>query len=221
MAEKSVREDGSTLVDVIVNAIRKGIKEGRFVPGQRLVEADLTQQFDVSRGPLREAMRRLSSEGLVMIEPHKGAIVRKLSREDVGEIFTVRELLEGLAARLAAENITKGDNRKRMTAILREMQKHYDDNDIPAYMASNEKFHDLIVEISGNDYLRTLVSQLRIPLYRYQFHRLMDATSKRHSMADHKAIAAAILDGNPAKAERSMRKHVSNGRSFVETMAEM
>lgn len=212
---KQDRQDGPTLVDQVVEAIYRGIKEGRFVPGQRLVEADLTRQLDVSRGPLREALRRLSTEGFITIEPHKGAIVRKLTRDDVVQVFSVREVLEGFAARLAAENITVADNRPRLAAILKEMQAHYDANDLFDYMESNEKFHDLIVEIGGNRYLQTLISQLRTPLYRYQFNHLMNMASKRNSMDDHKVIADAILKGDGAAAEQAMRNHVANAQRFI------
>lgn len=215
---KQDRQDGPTLVDRVVDAISRGIKDGRFVPGQRLVEADLTRQLDVSRGPLREALRRLSSEGFITIEPHKGAIVRKMTRADVIHVFSVREVLEGFGARLAAENIGLGDNRRRLAAVLEEMQTHYDANDLVAYMESNEKFHDLIVELSGNHYLQGLVSQLRTPLYRYQFNNLMNVTSKRNSMAGHKVIADAILKGDGAAAEQAMKEHVASAQRFIMTL---
>lgn len=217
---KQDRQDGPTLVDQVVEAIYRGIKEGRFVPGQRLVEADLTRQLDVSRGPIREALRRLSTEGFVTIEPHKGAIVRKLTRDDVVQVFSVREVLEGFAARLAAENITVADNRRRLLTIVKEMQAHYDANDLFDYMESNEKFHDFIVEVGGNRYLQTLVSQLRTPLYRYQFNHLMNVASKRNSMDDHKLIADAILKGDGAAAEQAMRNHVANARRFIITLVD-
>lgn len=217
---KQDRQDGPTLVDRVVEAIYRGIKEGRFVPGQRLVEADLTRQLDVSRGPLREALRRLSSEGFITIEPHKGAIVRKMTREDVLHIFSVREVLEGFAARLAAENIAAADNRQRLSAVLKEMQAHYDANDLVDYMESNEKFHDLVVELSGNRHLQALVSQLRTPLYRYQFDHLMNVSSKRNSMDGHKMIADAILKGDGAAAEQAMKNHVANAQRFITTLVD-
>src|SRR5690606_3964267 len=91
-----------TAVDKVAHAIVEGIKAGIYAPGQRLIEADLTRDLGVSRGPVREATRRLGAEGILDVLPHRGAVVRKLSRRDVAAIYQIRELLEGLAARLSA-----------------------------------------------------------------------------------------------------------------------
>ena len=90
----------------MIEAITDGVKDGRYAPGQRLVEADLTAELGVSRGPLREALGRLAAEGVLELEPYRGAVVRRLTREDVEDLFSVREVLEGEAARLAASTWT-------------------------------------------------------------------------------------------------------------------
>ncbi len=216
---KTSRNGNPTLVDTVVESIRERIKDGRFVPGQRLIEADLTKQFDVSRGPLREALGRLASEGLLKIEPHRGAIIRRLSRRDIEEIFAVRQSLEGLAARLAAENINAGDYRKRLEAIVDVMRKRTNDVNPNIYMSSNEKFHDLVLEISNNQYLNDLVTQLRTPIFRYQFHKFVNVDAQKESMAGHEAIATAILEGNGPKAEKAMKKHIQQGGAYTGSFA--
>src|SRR5512134_3171820 len=99
--EKNKTGGAKTVVEATIEAIKSGIFEGRYAPGQRLIEADLTRELSVSRGPLREALGRLVADGLVEIEPYRGAIVARPSREDVANTLQLREVLEGLAARLA------------------------------------------------------------------------------------------------------------------------
>ena len=89
--------------DQVAQVLLDGIKSGRIVPGQRLIEADLTSELRVSRGPVREALKRLSAEGLVRLIPHRGAYIRKLTRREVMDILVIQETLTALAARLAAQ----------------------------------------------------------------------------------------------------------------------
>src|ERR1700716_1155716 len=94
-----------TVVEHTISALRDAIRDGRVAPGQRLVVADITKMLGVSNGPVREAIRRLTGEGLVEITPHRGASVRKFTPDDVREIFQLREVIEGLAARLSARKM--------------------------------------------------------------------------------------------------------------------
>src|ERR1700716_154277 len=101
MAAPIMGEHAETVVEYTIGSLRNAIGEGRLAPGQRLVVADVTKMFGVSAGPVREAIRRLTGEGLVDITPHRGATVRQFSTGEVREIFEVREMIEGLAAKLA------------------------------------------------------------------------------------------------------------------------
>lgn len=205
----------ATTVDAVAAAIVDGIKAGRFVPGQRLVESDLTEEFGVSRGSLREAFGRLAADGLLVIEPYRGALVRKMSREQVFSLFQVREALEGLAARLAAEQIDKGDNRRRLEQVLDEVWRHRELTDVPGYMDVNARFHEVIVEISGNDMLARIVGQLQVQAFRLLHRLLADATGKAQSIHEHQAVASAILAGDAEAAERAMREHVRSSIRHV------
>jgi DNA-binding GntR family transcriptional regulator len=203
------RKSAATVVQQVVDAIRNGVRDGIYAPGQRLIEADLTAMLGVSRGPLREALGRLASEGLLVIEPHRGAVVRKLSRREVGELFEVRELLEGQAARLAAERIDDSDHRARIENLLVEVRDHRSDGDPLSYMAHNSRFHDTIFAVSENRLLARIASQLHTQTYRLQFNQLIRSEAARHqSNDDHVQILEAILAGNAQTAERIMRRHV-------------
>jgi DNA-binding GntR family transcriptional regulator len=202
------RSTRSTAVDAVVSAIVEAIKVGRYVPGQRLVEADLTEELGVSRGPLREAFGRLAAEGLLEIEPYRGALVRRMTRDDLRDLYQVREAVEGQAAALAAARIDEGGNRARLTRALAEMSEQHGGLDIPGYMDISEHFHSLIVELSGNELLAHVVAQLQVQAFRLFYRSLADATAREKSVTDHEAVAAAVLAGDPSRAERAMRRHV-------------
>lgn len=206
-----------TAVEQVVREIREAVRVGRLVPGQRLVEADLTQELGVSRGPLREALSRLAAEGLVEIEPYKGATVRRMTREDVIDLFRVREALEGQAARLAAEKIDDGENRKRMTEARHEIEIAGALEDPWQYMEENISFHDLIIELSGNQLLASLSEQLQTNAFRLRHHAWVRGASRDASVGGHKAVADAILAGEPDEAESAMRAHV--GDALAELLA--
>lgn len=198
----------ATVVQQVVDALRAGVRDGRYAPGQRLVEGDLTRELGVSRGPLREALGRLHAEGIIEVEPFRSAVVRKLSRREVVDLFQVRAVLEGEAARLAATRIDVGDSRERLLAQLARLAEFKDRYDPVRYMEENTRFHDLIVDISGNKMLATLVHQLHTHTFRLQFRNLLDAASKDLSMAEHDDVATALLNGDGRAAERAMRRHV-------------
>lgn len=203
-----------TAVDTVTAEIIDGIKYGRYVPGQRLVEADLTSELGVSRGPLREAFGRLAAEGLLEIEPYRGALVRRLRREDIIEVFEVREALEGQAAALAAARIGLGENRAALDNALAQMRDQRARTDTVDYMDLNEQFHALIVDLSGNRTLTRLVGQLQVQVFRLFYRRLADAAARERSIDDHVDVAGAILAGDSVAAERAMRAHV---RASVES----
>lgn len=220
LEEQLKKDDTQSLVEYVVDSIRDGIREGRYVPGQRLVESDLTKKFGISRGPLREAMSRLAGDDLVVIEPHRGVTVRKMTAQDLQELYDVRQSVESLAARLAATNIDDGDNRQRLTSMLKQMQACSKNSDVMAYAQLNDEFHKLIVDISGNRYLKKLISYLRVPIFRYQFHRFLDIKAKQASIAEHEAIGKAILEGDGNRAERAMCKHVKQSEKFIHNMSD-
>jgi DNA-binding GntR family transcriptional regulator len=217
----AARRTVTTAVDSVIEAITEGVKDGRYAPGQRLVEADLTRELGVSRGPLREALGRLAAEGIVVNEPYRGAVVRKLTRADVVDLFQIREVLEGEAARLAALSIDDGDHRRRVAASLKTLERFKRRPDTYAYMDENTRFHDLVVELSGNQLLARLIGQLQVHAFRLLFRRLVaESDAVGDSIREHEAVARAILAGDGRAAEREMRKHVRRSGRMVLRNAE-
>lgn len=202
-------------VETIVQAVRDGVVSGRFVAGQRLVEADLMSEFGVARNSLREALAKLGAQGIVELRPNRGASIRLLTRDDVIQRYQVREVVEGLAARLAAERIAAGEPADELHEAYRAMQKARRSGDVNGYVRENLRFHTQIVKLSGNGLLSDLTDQLRLQTFQLQYGSLISAENTRRSMHGHDGIFKAIVAGDGALAERRMRRHVSESCSLV------
>ncbi|MCW2239227.1 GntR family transcriptional regulator [Azospirillum canadense] len=205
-------------VDYVVDHLRSGMLQGRYAPGQRLIEADLTRDLRVSRGPLREAFRRLSAEGLIEIVPHRGALVRRLTLREMTELFQIRQSLEMLAARLAAEAMTDPAVRARFETDIEPIW-----NDAPRvasldYIDENHRFHDAIVAASGNEQLMKLTRQLRLPVLMSQLISSLKSENIAASLAEHRAIARAILAGDGKAAEERVTAHLQRALGVAEAM---
>lgn len=206
-------------VDRVVEGLRTGILSGRYVPGQRLIEADLTRDFNVSRGPLREAFRRLDAEGLLQIVPNRGALVRQLSYREVVEIFQIRSALEPLSARLAALAIEQGDNRRRFEVAIQRIWSEARRRD-PGYHQENQRFHLAIFAVCGNSQLADFSRQLQLPLVLLQLSGAKTPGMYEESVREHREIATAILSGDANTAEAAMHRHLERACHIVETMPE-
>ena len=187
--------------------LRDAIQSGRFAPGQRLIEADLMKSVQATRGPLREALRRLASEGLVEIVPNRGAMVRSLSRREMHDLFRIREVVEGLAARLAAEAMRDATRRAEYQARLAEIEIM---GQAPGASFSDENiaFHELILRFADNPQLTGLMRQLQLPLARFQIRASVDDGYRLASRAEHGLLGVAIRSGDAEAAERLMRAHL-------------
>jgi len=190
--------------------VRDRIRLGRLVPGQRLVEADIVRETGASRSKVREALRRLESEGLVAIEEFRGASVKRLGRDEVRQIYRTRMAREGLAA---AEFAASGDTvrKQRLLTIQEELNQWEHEGQHDRFARLNDAWHRLIIEGSGNTYVAQFLTRLTVPIYRLLFSTFY--TSQRISLAnaDHRVITAAILDGRAEDAERAMRAHIAAG----------
>jgi DNA-binding GntR family transcriptional regulator len=220
MNDAAAKTAESTVVDYTIDALREAIRSGRLAPGQRLVVADITAMLSVSAGPVREAIRRLTGEGLIEIVPHRGASVRQITLRDLDEIFELRGAIEGLAARLAAERASEGGFLEELNALMEEMEQFAVSEDVAGYLRNNMAFHDLVYRMSGNDRLRVLAAQLIMPIYQVRLPQRMSRAAMELSYRDHKAIAAALITGNGDAAESAMRLHVAQaGDGLKETLA--
>jgi DNA-binding GntR family transcriptional regulator len=199
----------------VVAAIRQRLFDGQYVPGQRLVEADLMIELDVGRGTVREALQRLASDGLVDLVRNRGAVVHRLSRREVEEQFAIREMLEGLAAATAARRVDVAGNRTLFEREWRAQQESARQAGTGEYFRLNLDFHSAIMAMAGNRQLRRMLDHLHIRLFSLQFKGALGTSDRDTSFADHRRIAQAIMTGNAAAAQRAMRRHVRNSRLVI------
>jgi len=207
-----------TVVEYAIETIKSGIYDGRFAPGQRLIEADLTRDLQVSRGPVREALRRLAADGIIELISHRGAIVARPSRAEVAGLFDAREALEALAARRAAELIDEDDNRALAQRARSELSAGKEPLAVDTYVRENQRFHETILLLAGNIHLQRLLAQLEFPAFRASFFRVFDEAERAASLAEHGAIIGAIIEGQPKRAEDAMRKHVRRAARLAQRL---
>jgi DNA-binding GntR family transcriptional regulator len=200
-------------VAFIVERLREDILGGRLAPGSRLVECDLTARFGVSRGPVREALRRLAAEGLIEHWPHRGALVRRLSARAIRELFQIRIEMESLAARLAAAS-DDAEARARFAEAIRPIFAEGRRRG-PQYLAENSAFHDAIMALADNLQLRDLALRLNLPLIMAQVGDVLTGEVLQASVNEHRAIAKAILDGEAGTAASRMRAHLERAATLA------
>ena len=200
-------------VAFIVEELREDILAGRLEPGSRLIESDLTVRFAVSRGPVREGLRRLSADGLIEHWPHRGAIVRRLTEREIRELFSIRIEMEALAARLAAA-ADAPDRRARFAASIAPI--HSDAPRKPCdYLKENAAFHDAVMALADNLQLRELAGRLQLPLIMAQVGDVLTAPVIEASVREHRGIAKAILKRDPKTAAARMREHLERAAAVA------
>lgn len=191
-------------------AIKKSIILHKLLPNSQLVETKLAEEFGVSRTPVRNALRRLSYEGLVTLVPNKGAFVSQPSREEIEQLFQVRLELEGLAARLAATNVT--DAQLERLDFLRQKEKDAcRASDFEAYMAVNDSIHLLVMEASGNEVLLSVGKPLldRSNVYLIFLDEFYGVPVERiRSIPEHSMIAEGLRARDPVRSETAIRAHL-------------
>lgn len=199
--------NGLPMREIVYERIRDRVLNGQYVPGTRLVERDLAAEFEVSRSPVREALRRLQHEGLAESLATRGVVVKKLTRKDVTEIFDLREALEGLAARLAAERVAAGTP-CNLTEYVHRAQAAVAELDFDAAHAANTEFHDQLIIFSDNDNLQATLVPLMGRLH-WIFRQILDF---RQVYREHDGVAHAIESGDPVEARRVAEAHVQSYR---------
>jgi DNA-binding GntR family transcriptional regulator len=187
--------------------LRAAIVAGRLMPNERLVEADLTQRLGVGRSAVRAALARLEHEGLVELEPHRGARVRRVPLAEAVEILQARAALEGLAVRQAAARATAQDV-DGLRAILADMRRLLDNGDLIAASDANARLHARLRRIGGHGTANRLISELRSQLVRFNYRTILLPGRSERSFAEHTAIVDAVSAGDPDAAEAAMRAHL-------------
>ncbi|HZT98436.1 MAG TPA: GntR family transcriptional regulator [Ktedonobacteraceae bacterium] len=216
MAEKL---EHYTLNQRIYYKVRELIESGAIPAGAQLDERTLAQDLAVSRTPLREAIATLVEEGLVERRPYRGNFVRTFTARQVNDLYQVRQALEGLAIRLAVPRIT-ADDLEQIRAILDSCQDALERDDMAAYSAADQRFHDSIARLSDNEVLIESLDRLRrqIQLVRIQANR--DADVVQRTALERPLILAALEDRDADLAARLLEEHIDGVRSSVVALIE-
>jgi DNA-binding GntR family transcriptional regulator len=197
----------------IAHTLRRAILQGRYGPGGRLVEAEVANALNVSRAPVRDALRQLVQEGLVTVFPHRGGVVTPVSEEMVHDVFDIRARLEGLAARLAATRITD-EALARAERLIAGMKEAADAGEPGVQTEQDIEFHRIILEASGRP---ALIKTMAVVSGKTA---LLIGITRRHAPLDvvpriHKPIVSALRSRDPDKAEEAARAHVEYGRGVL------
>ena len=202
------------LRDVVFNTLRQAILIGELKPGERLMEIHLADRLGVSRTPIREAIRKLELEGLVVMIPRKGAAVANITEKDTKDVLEVRRTLEMFAVEVACDRITP-----EQLVQLKEAAKAFEASkgsmDLIRIAETDMNFHEIIYEATQNERLVQMLNNLRENMYRYRIEYLKDPNYYDSLVREHQAILDAVENGCKEKARVYMRDHIDNQQLAV------
>lgn len=199
--------------DQVRDSLREAILDGEIKAGQRLREEELAREFGVSRTPIREALQQLSSEGLIDISPHQGAVVTGLTTDDILAIYVVREALEGVAARLAARRATP-EQCKTLLAIVEEMAAVASNGNPAALAQLNLQFHAELRRAANNRHLDKYLSQVEHAVRRFGQTTFAYPGRAASTVEEHRAIVDAVVAGDAERAEALAIEHMREARKL-------
>jgi len=206
--------DYKPLREVIFNTLREAIILGELKPGERLMEVQLAEKMGVSRTPVREAIRKLELEGLVVMAPRKGAHVADLSVKDIMDVLEVRSTLDGLASSLAASRITE-DEIKEMLHLHNQFVSYVEKENHQGQIKKDVEFHDIIYRASRNDKLIQIANNLREQVQRFRVIYIKDYSSSKNLVREHRELCDAIISRNPELAMKVAQQHIKNQEEAI------
>ncbi len=191
----------------VYSQVKRAILSGEYENGTTLTEVSLAQQMNVSRTPVREALRLLEQENLVIIRQNRSAMVNGISAEDIRDIYSIRSELEGLAAQRAAE---RADNKEiaALSKLVQEMESILEDFDADKMLAADDAFHQTMYELSGSRMLGFVLSEMHVYASRIRKASMSRDGRAEHTVNEHRAIYEAVLAHEPEKARDCARRHI-------------
>ena len=202
------------LRDVVFDTLRQAILRGEFKPGERLMEIQLANKLGVSRTPIREAIRKLELEGLVLMIPRKGAEVAKISEKSLRDVLEVRRSLEELAIDLACQRITEEELDELNKAEV-DFKAAIGNGDAMQIAQTDEQFHEIIYNSTKNQKLVQILNNLREQMYRYRLEYVKDEANYKRLIAEHRVIYEAIRDRDRQTGAEAIKNHIDNQEKAV------
>ncbi len=211
--------ESRTLAEQVYEVLEEAILRDEIHPGAELSEVELAEQFGVSRGPIREALRKLGSVGLVSLTPRRPAIVRILSMKEILDAYQVREALEQLAVRIATPLLTD-DHMNNLEKMMEEMESAVEQDDIDGFFEANATFHRIFIDASDNYRLQETHSHVSRPMARYRRRSLELRGDLRSSLLEHELIMGAIRARDANSAAELVREHIHVPQDRLEELSE-
>ena len=202
------------LRDVVFNTLRKAILTGELKPGERLMEIHLANQLGVSRTPIREAIRKLELEGLVIMIPRRGAEVAQITEKSLKDVLEVRRALDALCAELACDRITEEET-ERLKNACEKFEKETVTGDATTMAEADVELHDIIVAATGNQRLVQLINNLSEQMYRYRFEYIKDENQHNRLVEEHRMIYDSIVHRDKEAAAHAARVHIDNQEKSI------
>lgn len=195
--------------DLVYQRLREAIERGQLKPGQRVMEVEVAEWLDVSRTPVREALRKLEAEGMLAMEPRNGLVVSSISRQAMMELYVMREVLEGTAARLCARHASDLEIMELGELVKREEQLQ---GNPEALVKLNRLFHDAIHRAAHNRYLEKSLSAVNHSMWLLGKSQMLLPERAKSAKAEHSELLSAIRKRDPEAAEKAARKHVRSAQ---------
>jgi DNA-binding GntR family transcriptional regulator len=204
--------------DRVAETILQGIRAGAFVPGQHLLEPDLTRRLGISRGSLREALKHLAAAGIVTLNRFRGAYISTLDRKSVLDLLDTLEPLARLAARLAAEHCTTPADRQRMRDAAASIDAASKSHNRARYLEQRRHFYSTMVDIGGNRELERTMPLSRTDLFRAQVETIQTERQRQRHASGYSKIAKAVLEQDQAAADRAVQRHFAGTRQTMQEL---
>lgn len=202
------------LRDVVFNTLRQAILRGELKPGERLMEIQLANKLGVSRTPIREAIRKLELEGLVLMIPRRGAEVAEITEQNLRDVLEVREALEELSVKLACEHATQAQI-EEMKQAAKVFEESLSGDDVTRIAEADVAFHDAINMATDNQKLIQILNNLREQMYRYRMEYLKDRQSHSVLVREHEEILNALCARDAEKALDVTITHIERQRDHI------
>lgn len=214
-------ETYNSLSDLVFERLRQSILDGDFKPGQRLVERTLAGELGTSRTPVREALRKLELEGLVTRHSRQGIVVSTMSIKDMMDLFTIRSVLEGLAAQLAATHINPIGVR-RLQRLLAQMEECVMKGEMDKHDGLHTKFHEALYKAASSPHLYQMLSTLREHITRMTKVGYAVSGRLKEATEEHRKIIEAVLGRKAPEAEYLAKQHIENSKqAFIKAFNEL
>lgn len=208
--ENNLKIEGYELLSQkVYRVLKTEIIKGSLKPGTKLSEGKIAEQMGVSRTPVREALKELSAEGFVKMNPNQAVVISNASVEDVQEVLQIRVVLEGLAARLATKMISE-EEIKELEKYQKQMEYYAKKDDVLAFGEMDAEFHELILNVCGNNRLIQIRKNLSDQAHRYRIRSLSIPGRLKYSLKEHQEIVEALKRKDAEQADRLSRKHIEN-----------